>query len=295
MAEFIRALTNPAIPFLRYALYAGLISSAAFGVIGTYVVVKRISYIAGAISHSVLAGIGASLYVRHHFGILWITPLIGSLIAGLIAALILGLVSIYAKEREDTVIGAIWSVGMATGLLLMASTPSYVEPMNYLFGNILLLTRNDLLFIGILDGIVILVGILFYHPFQAMSFDQEFALVRGAPVAVYYMILLALTAVAIVLLATMVGLVMVIALLTLPAAVAGMFSRRLWQMMILACLITMFFTSGGLAVSYIHDLPSGSTIIMFAGIAYILAATGRSLYDAIHDRTRVPDTTPDNS
>jgi zinc transport system permease protein len=281
MNEFLRALGNPAIPFLRYALYAGLISSAAFGVIGTYVVVKRISYIAGAISHSVLAGIGASLYLRHHYGILWFTPLVGSLVAGLIAALILGFVSIHAREREDTVIGAIWSVGMATGLLLMAATPTYVEPMNYLFGNILLLTQNDLVLIALLDGVVILVGVLFYHQFQAMSFDQEFTLVRGAPVAVYYMILLILTAIAIVLLATMVGLVMVIALLTLPPAVAGMLSRKLWQMMILSCVITMFFTSGGLAVSYIHDLPSGSTIIMFAGVSYILAVLGRFLYDSL--------------
>ncbi|HUX13679.1 MAG TPA: metal ABC transporter permease [Spirochaetia bacterium] len=277
MGDFFRALGDPSIPFLRYAFLAGIISSVAFGVIGSYVVVRRISYIAGAISHSVLAGIGFSLYVRSAYGITWITPMVGAVIAALLSAVIIGVVSMYAKEREDTVIGSIWSLGMAIGVLFIARTKGYVDPMSYLFGNVLLVTRNDLMLIGVLDVVVVVLGILFYNQFLAITFDEEFSTARGVPTGLYYLMLLVLTALAIVLLVTIVGIVMLIALFTIPAAIAGMLARRLWQVMIISALLTMLFTSAGLILSYATNLPSGSTIIVFAGGVYVLIAAVRSV------------------
>lgn len=271
MIDFIRALGNPQIAFLRYAFIGGLLASVSFGIIGTYVVTRRISYLAGAISHSILAGIGAGLYLQSKFALLWFTPLLGALIAGLVSSLIIGLVSMYASQREDTVIGAIWAIGMAAGLLLLAKTPGYVDPMSYLFGNILLTTRADLWLIAGLDVLVVTLGVLFYNQILAVCFDEEFARMRGLRVGVYYLGLLFLTALTIVLLVTTVGIVMVIAMLTLPPAVAGFFGRKLWQIMILAGLFCMLFTTLGIAVSYSYDLPTGATIIMIAGIVYLAA------------------------
>jgi zinc transport system permease protein len=273
MLEFIRALGNPAVPFLRYALIAGVLSSAAFGIVGTYITVRRITYLAGAIAHSVLAGIGLSLYLREAHGVAWLSPILGAMVAAVLAGAIIGFVSMYAKEREDTVIGAVWAIGMALGLLLISRTPGYVDPMSYLFGNILILSQRELVLIAILDLVVIAVGVLGYNQFQAVAFDEEFARVRGLRTSVYYLAMILMTALSIVLLTTIVGLIMVIALFTLPAAVGAMLARRMWQVMLLATLFTMVFTTVGLGISYRYDLPSGPTIIAFAGAVY-LAATG---------------------
>ncbi len=221
MNEFIKDLFDPGLAFLRYAFAAGLMASLAFGIVGTYVVTRRISYIAGAISHSVLGGIGAALYFQKTAGIAWLTPMAGALIAALASALALGMVSMKAREREDTVIGAVWATGMGVGLLFIAKTPGYVDAMSYLFGNIVLITKDDLLLIAGLDAAVLLSAFLFYNKFLAICFDEEFARVRGVRVDLYYLFLLCLVALTVLLLVRVVGIVMVIALLTLPAAVAG--------------------------------------------------------------------------
>ncbi len=273
MTEFLQALANPAIPFLRYALLAGILSSLAFGTVGTYVVVRRISYLAGAIAHCVLGGIGAALYLQNAAGWTWLEPLHGALFASVLAALAIGWVSLRARQREDTVIGAMWAVGMAAGLIFLAKTPGYIDPMSYLFGNILLISSADLWLIAGLDLLVVAVAILFYNKFLAVCFDDVFARVRGIRVEFYYMLLLGLISLTVVLLVSVVGIVMVIALLTLPAAMAGHFSRRLWQMMAIGTVICMLLTSAGLAVSYVHDLPTGGTIIILAGLAYLGVVT----------------------
>ena len=119
MHEFLQALLHPDIPVLRHAMLVGVLSSVAFGIVGTFVVTRRITFIAAAIAHCVLGGIGAALYLRARFGLTWLEPIYGALPAALIAALIIGIVSLRAREREDTVIGAVWAVGMALGLLLL--------------------------------------------------------------------------------------------------------------------------------------------------------------------------------
>ena len=273
MSEFINAVRNHA--FLQYALLTGLLASVACGVVGTYVVVRRITYIAGGISHCVLGGIGAALYLRNVHNWQFITPLYGATAAALIAALIIGWVSLRAKQREDTVIGALWAVGMAVGVLFISLTPGYSQDvMSYLFGNILMVSPNDLKLIAGLDALILALVFLFYNEFLAVCFDEEFARLRGVKVELFYLALLCLTALTVVLLVTVVGIVLVIALLTLPVAIAGYFATRLWQMMILSVILSVGFTTAGLAVSYGPNLPSGATTIVLAGVAYLAVAAG---------------------
>jgi len=268
---------DPAIPFLRYALLAGVFASIAFGIMGTYVVTRRISYIAGAIAHSVLAGIGAALYLQKQVGLAWLHPMYGAVAAALLAAVTIGLVSLFAREREDTVIGALWAIGMAVGLLFLAKTPGYVDAMSYLFGNILFISRADLWLVTGLNTLVVVLCCCFYNTFLAICFDEEFARLRGLHARLYYLLLLVLTALTVVLLVRVVGIVMVIALLTLPAAIAGQFTRRLWHMMVLAVLFCMAFTVCGLGISYTLDFPSGPTIIVLAGAVYLVILLTRRL------------------
>lgn len=268
MTEFFEAVVNHT--FLRNALLVGILASVACGMIGTYVVARRITYIAGGIAHSVLGGMGAARYFETVHG--WpVTPLQGAIAAALLAAVIIGVVSLRAREREDTVIGAIWAVGMSTGILFIASTPGYnVDLMSYLFGNILMVSGSDLVVIAVLDIVVVGITLAFFNQLQAVCFDEEFARVRGLPVGFFYLLLLALTALTIVILVTVVGIVLVIALLTLPVAVAGYFTRTLSATMRLAIILSAAFTTLGLGVSYGPNLPAGATIIMVAGITYLI-------------------------
>jgi zinc transport system permease protein len=221
----------------------------------------------------VLGGMGAARYGEVVFGLSWLHPLLGAIVAALISALVIGLVSLRAREREDTVIGAVWAIGMAVGILFIFKTPGYNENlMSYLFGNILMVSREDLWLIAGLNLLILVTGLVFYRQFLAVCFDDEFVLLRGLKVQAYYLLLLCLIALTVVLLVSVVGIIMVIALLTLPAATASYFSRRLWQMMGLSVIFSILFTSGGLALSYAPGLPAGATIIIFAGVVYLLAA-----------------------
>jgi zinc transport system permease protein len=236
------------------------------GVIGTFVVVKRIAFLAGGIAHSVLGGMGIALY-------LGLDPLGGALIAALVSALAIGAVRLAWKAQEDTLIGAIWAIGMAVGVLFIAKTPGYgTDLMTYLFGNILLVPPEDLWLMGGLDVVLLLVVGLFYRQLLAVSFDEELASLRGVPVAFFYLLLLCLVAVTVVLLIQVVGLILVIALLTLPAAVAGHWVHSLGGMMVISTLLGASLSSAGLALSYAPDLPVGPTIILLAGASYVLSA-----------------------
>ena len=215
MATFLDALTSEA-PFIRNALIAGLIASASFGVVGTYVVARRISYIAASIAHSALGGIGAALYFQRAHGIAWLDPIVGALFAAFLSALIIGLVTLYANEREDTVIGAIWATGMAVGLLFIHYTPPpRVDVMSYFFGSILIVSNSELAVTAGLGIAVVIIGVFFYNKLVATCFDEEFALLRGVNTTGYYLLLLGLTAVSVVLLVKLVGIVLAIAMLTL--------------------------------------------------------------------------------
>jgi zinc transport system permease protein len=276
MIDFFYVLINPSVPFIRYALIAGILSSIAFGIIGTFVVVKRMTYIAGAISHTSLAGIGLSLWLGTTAGIRFLPPILGALIVSLITGFIISYAVIKKDERLDTVISAIWAVGMSIGLIFIYITPGYGDPMSYLFGNILLISLNDLFIIIFLNIIIIFTSILFHNQFLAVFFDEEFSQIRGVKTYIYQIILILLISLTIILLITIVGIVMVIALLTIPAAIAGIFSKKMKVMMFLAVIVSMTVTVTGLIVSYILNLPTGSVTILISGILYILAKLYKS-------------------
>ncbi|MCZ6672282.1 MAG: metal ABC transporter permease [Verrucomicrobia bacterium] len=261
--------------FMRQALVLGLLASIPFGTIGSLVVARRITYLAAAIAHAVLGGIGFALFARHQWDWTWMHPLTGALAAGIFAALLVGWVSLKYKAQEDTLIGAIWSLGMATGLLFIFKTPQYVDPMSYLFGDILMISSFDIGLVAALAAGVIGLVCFTYRPLVALCFDEEFAGLRGVRTTPLYLLTLCLTAITIVLLVSMVGIVLVIALLTLPAAIASLFSKKLWQMMIGGSALCMFFTFLGTWLSYSWDLPTGPLIIMLAGLTYLISVIAK--------------------
>ena len=276
MQDFFIALTNPNFPFLRNALFAGFLSSVLFGILGSVVTVRRIGSLAGAVSHAVLGGIGLALYLSSTV-IPGFPPIAGAFIFAILSALIIGFVSLKAKQREDTVINAIWVIGMSLGIIFMAKTPGYIDPTTWLFGNILFITSVDLILLAVLGIIVILLARRFYAQIEASSFDAEFARTRGVPVDVIFLLILGLTAAAIVLLQTFVGIVMVIAMLTLPAGCAGVFSRSLGGMMLSSCVFAGVFSMAGLLSGWFFDLPIGAMTVIIAGIVFLVFSAVRAV------------------
>ena len=264
MEGFLQALSQHT--FLQTAVAAALLSSIGCGVMGTYVVVKRIAFIAGSIAHSVLGGMGAAVY----FGF---NPIYGALPAAIVAALLIGWVRLNWRTQEDTLISALWAIGMAIGVLFIAKAPGYqADLMSYLFGNILLVPSESLWLMVTLDAMLLAIVAAYHRQFLAVVFDEEFARQRGIPVGFFYLLLLVLVAVTVVLMIQVVGLILVLALLTLPAAVAGHYVHSIGRMMLIATLLGAGLSIGGLALSYGPDLPSGPTIILLAGVVYVLSA-----------------------
>jgi zinc transport system permease protein len=276
MFEFIEVLKSHG--FMQNALIIGLLASVACGVMGTYVVVKRIVFISGGISHAVLGGMGIAYYYGYH-------PIHGAVVSALVAAVVIGLVSLRYHQYEDTIIGALWAIGMAVGILFIYKTPGYsIDLMSYLFGNILMVKRESVYLLAALDVLIIVLVFLFYKRFLAVCFDEEYSKLQGIGVVTTYLLLLCLIALTVVILIQVVGIILVIALLTLPAATARYYARSLGQMMILASLLGVVFTTSGLIVSYQPDLPAGATIILIAGLAYLLATALNGFASRFHGR-----------
>ena len=267
--SFLEALRSN--PLLLSAVIAGLASSVVSGIIGSYVVVKRIVFISGSISHSVLSGIGFCLWLERAKGIEWITPLQGALVAAILSALIIGWIHLYYRQREDSVIAALWSIGMAVGILFISQTPGFnVELTNFLIGNILWVTPSDLYVLFGLDIFILAVVWCLHKKFLSICFDEEQARLQGLPVNTLYLLLLMLTAVSIVLLIQVVGIILVMTMLTIPAAIANLFTSRLSLVMFLAVMISGVFCFGGTALAYHLDWPGGATIALVAGLAYVI-------------------------
>ena len=271
MVEFFQGLSNPNVPFIRFALIAGLLSSIPFGIIGSFVVVKRMTYIAGAISHTALGGIGLALYIDVVLDIGFLTPLGGALLFALISGVIISVTLVRSKERLDTIIGTIWAVGMSIGLIFIYLTPTYVDPMSYLFGNILLVSRSNLITIILLNVVIVGTSVVLFDQILSVSFDAEFAETCGINTAFFEIILVLLTALTVVLLIKIVGIVMVIALLTVPSAIADLFTKRMKAMMIVSTILVAVIMTGGLAASYVLGIPTGSTTVLLGGIMFIAA------------------------
>ncbi len=249
--------------FFRNALLVGLLASIACGIIGTYVVLRRISFISGSIAHSAFGGIGLGYY-------LGINPLFGAVVFALASALGIGIIS--RKQRQDTAIGAIWALGMSIGILFIYLTPGYAADLfTYLFGNILMTSQSDLILILFLDLLIVFTVALFYRAFLAVTFDEEYAELLNLPVLFINLVFLSLIAFTVVILVRVVGIILVIALLTLPAATAELFSSDLKRMMLFASLIGMLSTAAGILLSYLLNLPSGPLIVFATAFLYLLS------------------------
>ena len=250
--------------FMQHALLACLLASIGCGIIGTYVVVKRIGFLAGGIAHSVLAGMGIAIFLQS-------SPITGAVVAALLSGVLIGWINLHLRQHEDILIAAFWSMGMAIGILFISRIPGYnIDIMSYLFGNILLVSERDLYLMFMLDVVVVVLVFLFYRQFLATAFDEEFARLRGLNVEFIYILLLCTVALTVVLLIQVVGLILVLALLILPAATAAQFTGSIQRMMLLAVVFSTLITTTGLMLSYVPDLPSGSTIIILAGGVYII-------------------------
>lgn len=252
--------------FMQHALLAGILVSIACGIVGTYVVVKGITFISGSISHTAYGGIGLGYY-------LGINPMIGATIFTIISALSMGIVSHKTKQREDTIIGMMWAVGMALGIVFINLTPGYTaDLMSYLFGSILTVPTQDLTLMLLLD--IIIMGVVFfcYEKFKAVAFDEEYAETIGLNTLGINLLLLFLIALTVVVMIRAVGIILVIALLTMPAAIARQLTKSLPIMMLYSILLGIIFTVGGLLLSYLGDLPSGATIILCAAVGFIISS-----------------------
>ena len=257
--------------FMQYALLACVLASIGCGVIGTYVVVKRIGFLAGGIAHSVLAGMGIAIFLQA-------SPLAGAVITALVSGVLIGWINLHLRQHEDILVAAFWSMGMAIGILFISRVPGYnIDLMSYLFGNILLVSERDLYLMLMLDVVIVALVFLFYRQFLAAAFDEEFARLRGLNVEFFYILLLCTVALTVVLLIQVVGLILVLALLILPAATAAQFAASILRMMLLAVVFSVVITVSGLLISYAPDLPSGSTIIVLAGSVYIVTLVAQSL------------------
>jgi zinc transport system permease protein len=252
--------------FMRNALLAGLLASLSCGVIGTYVVIKRIVFISGGIAHTAYGGIGLGYF-------LGINPMLGALGFTILSAIGMGIVNEKSGQRSDTLIGVMWAAGMALGIVFVSLSPGYTtDLMSYLFGNILVVPVMDIWLLLVLNLIIVLTVIAFYEDFKAVAFDEEFARASGLNTRLLNLVLLVLIALTIIVLIRAVGIILVIALLTIPAATAGRFTSSLANMMGIAIMLGMFFTSGGLFLSYYFDLPSGATIILLAGAVFAIVS-----------------------
>jgi zinc transport system permease protein len=251
--------------FMQNALMAGVLASIACGIIGTFIIVKRMVFISGGISHSAFGGIGLGY-------LLGIDPLVGALIFTFASALGIGVITKRAKQREDTAIGILWTVAMAVGVIFTGLSQDYPpDPSSILFGSILTVPRTDILLMILLNVVIIGTVLLLYKELLAISFDEEFATVVGVPTESLYFVLLSLIALTVVMVIKVVGIILVIALLTIPAAISGQITRNLKTMMLFSIIFGSIFTLSGLWFSYLLDLASGATIVVVSGIAFIFS------------------------
>lgn len=251
--------------FMRNAVMAGVLVSIACGVVGTLVVVNRIVFMSGGIAHASYGGIGLAIFTG-------LSPILGAGMFSVGASLIIGAVSLKSRHRTDTVIGVIWAVGMAVGVVLVDLTPGYhVDLMSYLFGSILAVPKSDLWFMFPMVVLIILLVVFFFKEFVAISYDREFARVRGIPVNMLYLLLFCMIGFSVVMIIRIVGLILVIALLSIPPYIAEKFTTSLGHMMVLSTLLGMLFTVTGLWISYSLNLTSGAAIILVAGAGFFLS------------------------
>jgi zinc transport system permease protein len=252
-------------PFMQRALIAAVLVSIACGVVGSYVVIKRIVSLSGAISHAAFGGVGLGYF-------LGVNPVISAIPFSIVSAMAIGGVKQIANISEDTAIGILWSVGMALGVIFINLTPGYAPDLfSYLFGSILTVSNTDLYIMLVLDMIIVATVYIFRREFLAVSFDEEFSKVVGLPSIPIYLLLLALVALSVVVLIKVVGVILIIALFTIPAAISKQYTYNIRRLMILATTVGVILTSLGLILSYIFNLASGATIVIVLAAAFLIS------------------------
>jgi zinc transport system permease protein len=269
--SFWEDLLDPDFPLLRHALLLGWLVAPAVGLVGSLVVARRTTYLAAAIAHASLGGIGLTLYLRHHLGWPWMTPQVGAIFGALVAAWMTGWIARRHAERTDALISAIWASGMAAGLLLVAKTPGAIDPMSALFGDILLISEPDLWLTTALAVVIVGLGTAWFRDLELAGFDPDFAQLRGTQQMRLELSLMTLIALTVALLVQMVGIVLAIALISLPASTAGRFFKTLPVMAVAATVGCGLIASIGIAASYLLDLPSGPMIVLTGATVYGLS------------------------
>ncbi len=247
--------------FMQHAILAGILVSFASGIIGSLIVVNRMVFLAGGIAHTSYGGIGLAVYMGFPI-------FLGASIFAVAAALLIAMLTLHKRHRMDTFIGLIWAVGMAIGVIFIDLTDGYnVDLMSYLFGSILAVSREDLYFMAVLLGIILFVIVFWYREILAVSYDSQYASIRGINVKFFYTLILILSALTVVIAIKVVGLILVIAMLTIPVYIAEKLSNSLLSMMFLSGIIATVFTLLGLWLSYTYNLTSGASIIIVSAIS----------------------------
>ena len=256
------------------ALLAGVAASIVGGTVGTLVVVKRISFISGSISHSVLAGIGLAIWLERAYGLPGLSPMIGALVAAIASALLIARAERSFHEREDSIIATVWAAGMALGIVLIAKTPGYTSDLsNILIGNILWVTPQDVAMLGALALISILFVALTFQKLKLLTFDPDEAKLQGINVDRLYSALLVLVGISVVALTQVVGIVLVMTMLTLPQLFSGLYTSRLSSMMVCSVVISIICTASGLMAAWTLDWPAGASIALTSVVAYVVGIT----------------------
>ncbi|MGQ9576178.1 MAG: metal ABC transporter permease [Thermoguttaceae bacterium] len=278
MTAFLRDMaTNP---FLASGLAAALLGSLACGLIGPYVVTRRIVFLSGAIAHMAVGGIGGAVFLAARFphSLSQLHPIHGAMAAALAGAVLIGYVHQRASERTDTLIGALWAIGMALGILLIKFTPGYqTELMSYLFGNIALVGWDDVWLIAGLDAVILAAVLLLHKRLLAICLDQQQAELQGINVLGTNIALLCLVALTVICLTRVVGLILVIALLSLPAATAAHHVRRMSPLLLVSTLLCAGLTTLPRIAVYGTRIDPQSAIVLSAAAVYLLSLLGRRL------------------
>ena len=257
--------------FFQRALLGSLLASIACGVIGTYIVTRRLVFISGGLTHASFGGIGIGLYAS-------ISPILTAAIFSVLSAFGVEWLSKRQDMREDSAIAVFWTFGMAVGVIFSYLAPGFTPDLSaYLFGNILTITQSDLWFIGGVTTALVLFFTLSLRSIVAIAFDREFALSQRLPVRRIEYLLMMLIALTVVACLRMVGIVLVISLLTLPQMTANLFSHSFKRIIWLSILIGQISCLGGLLLSYHLNIPSGASIIFISILIFTLCKVAKSL------------------
>jgi zinc transport system permease protein len=271
--------------FVQRMFIAAFLASISCGIIGSFVVVKRIVFLSGGIAHTTFGGIGLAYYLQYVMGWMWLDPLIGALVFAVATAFIMSAPLIKERLREDSTIGVLWVIGMALGVQFLNGVDRSVlviqDPVSILFGNILLINMRDVMIMVVLAISILLITISLFKDLQILTFDEEFARISGINVSLMNLVMLLLVAFTTVVLIKVVGVVLVIAMLTIPAAISGLFTHHLKYMMVMAAIIGVLTSFSGSLLSLWFNLPTGSTIVLVMGALFIVSILTRPFVSTV--------------